>query len=232
MAAYFWALAVLSLLQQTVLYLTQPVFVAMVAPLFLRERLRGAAVFALAIALVGAGLVVLPETIITDPQQALAGLAIPLLPALLGLSCAVFSALAHVTIRHATSERPGAAPPEAPDVVVFYFTTLVGLAALGATVATGGFAGTGGTLPNTTVVGLVAGMVTAGVIGQLLLSRAYADADAPLVAIVGYARIPLSVGVDVVVWGTAAGLTGWLGAATMIVAGALLVRSGRASPPR
>ncbi len=230
MAAYFAALSVLSLLQQTVLYLTQPVFVAILAPLVLRERLRGAAAVALGVALLGAALVVLPDDLLRDPTHATAHLAIPLVPGLLGLACAVFSAAAHLTIRHATTERPDHAPPDAPETVVFYFTCAVAAGSLVATLASGGFAGTDATLSTTTTLGLVAAMVTAGVAGQLLLSRAYALAHAPAVAIVGYARIPLSVSADIVLWGAVAGLSGWLGAATMLVAGVLLVRS-QPKPP-
>ena len=81
MAAYFWALSALSLLQHTVLYLAQPVFVAMLAPFFLRERLRGAAIVALALALSGAALAVVPDELLTDPSLAAAHLDVPLLPA-------------------------------------------------------------------------------------------------------------------------------------------------------
>ena len=68
MGTYFWAVDQLSLFQNTVLHLSQPVFVAVLAPIFLKERLRGFAVLALGLALVGALVVVVP------PEQLLSGL--------------------------------------------------------------------------------------------------------------------------------------------------------------
>ena len=232
MAAYFWALTALTLLQHTVLYLTQPVFVAILAPLVVRERLRGAALVALPLALTGAALVIVPTDLLRDPSFAQAHLDIPLLPALMGLASAVLSALAHVTIRRATSVRDGdEGPADAPEIIVLYFSLAVSSGALIGSAANG-FAMMPPDLETMDTMGLIALMATTGVIGQLLLSRAYARTDAPAVAIVGYARIPLSMAADVVLWGAAAGLSGWLGAATMIVAGVLLVRSGRAKPAR
>ena len=235
MAAYFWALTALTLLQHTVLYLAQPVFVAILAPLVVRERLRGAAVVALMLALAGAALVVVPEDLLRDPSIAQAHLDIPLLPALAGLASAVLSALAHVTIRRATSVRAGdRVGADAPEIIVFYFSLAVSVGGLVGS-AIGGFEMLPSALEPIEAAALIAVMATTGVIGQLLLSRAYARTDAPAVAIVGYARIPLSMVADVVLWGVAAGLSGWLGAATMVVAGILLVRAGPkhdADPPR
>jgi len=227
MAAYFWALTELTLLQHTVLYLTQPVFVALLAPLVVKERLRGAALVALLLALSGAALVIVPDDLLRDPSFAQAHLDIPLIPALMGLASAVLSGLAHVTIRRATSARTAdPRPADAPELIVLYFSLAVSIGALLGSAADG-FPMMPTRLEAIETVGLIALMATAGVIGQLLLSRAYARADAPAVAIVGYARIPLSMAADVVLWGAAAGLPGWLGATTMIVAGVLLVRSGR-----
>ena len=229
MAAYFWALSALSLLQHTVLYLAQPVFVAMLAPLVLGERLRSAALVALGLALVGAALAVVPDELLTNPSLAAAHLDVPLWPALMGLASAVCSAAAHLSIRQATAPRGDPAAADAPDLVVFYFTATVAVAA--ALVTGGDLPGAPASISAGEVTGLVAAMATMGVVGQLLLSNAYSLADAPAVAIVGYARIPLSMLGDVWLWGAVAGLSGWLGGALMVIAGVLLVRSEPPAPP-
>ena len=69
-------------------------------------------------------------------------------------------------------------------------------------------------------------MAAAGVTGQLLMSRAYARSEAPAVAIVAYAAIPMSLGLDVAIWGAHASLSQAGGAVLMLVAGVLLVRGG------
>lgn len=233
MGLYFWAISRLTLLQHTVLYLTQPVFVALIAPAFLRERLRGAALLALVLALGGAAVVVLPGGIWTGDAAALGAMAVPLLPALAGIGAAVMSAAAHVTIRRATTTRLGeGAPADSPELVVFYFSGCVALACATLGLATGALEGPPGDLSFGTTFALIVFMATTGMVAQLLMSRAYAHTSAPTVAIVGYTRIPTSMLADTVVWGAAAGATGWAGGALMVVAGILLVRRDPRAGPR
>ena len=233
MGLYFWAISRLTLLQHTVLYLTQPVFVALLAPAFLRERLRGAALLALVLALSGAAVVVLPEGLWVGEVAAVGAMAVPLLPALAGIGAAVMSAAAHVTIRRATARRDDdRAPPDAPELVVFYFTGCVALACVALGTATDSLDGPPGDLSFATTFGLIVFMAATGMIAQLLMSRAYSHTSAPTVAIVGYTRIPTSMLADVVVWGAAAGASGWVGGALMVVAGVLLVRRDPRAGPR
>src|SRR5690606_38132388 len=103
MATYFWAVESLSLFQNTVFQLTQPVFVAVLSPMVLRERLRGAAVLALALGLAGALIVTVPPDALLRGSLVAALVGVSLLPAGVRLSSAIFSALAHLTIRMATA---------------------------------------------------------------------------------------------------------------------------------
>lgn len=230
MGTYFWAVESLSLFQNTVLQLSQPVFVALLAPFILAERLRGAALLALLLALLGAAVVIAPDHLLWWQAAPLAA-GIPLVPALMRLLSAAFSALAHMTIRLATMAHAhgptarGEADP--PELVVFHFGLWVAVACTIAALVRG----TEGFLPPerplTESLALLLGIAIAGVAGQLMLSRAYAATQAPTVAIVGYAAIPLSMVGDALVWGTAVDPAGIFGALCMVGAGALLARSTR-----
>lgn len=235
MGTYFWAVQMLTLLQYTVLHLAQPVFVAVLAPLVLRERLRGAALIAVVLALAGAALVIVPDELVTiGLAVTTTALAMPLVPGLAGLMSAMFSALAHMSVRMATvrndPERNNG-EPDAPETVVLYFMSSVTIVCVVVGLASGGFRTlpTGMSLAET--AGLIASMAAAGVGGQLCMSRAYARTQAPAVAIVGYAGIPLSMVLDVLLWNAPAQTSALLGAGLMFVAGVLLARAQREPRP-
>ena len=226
MGCSFFAVQGLTLLQHMVLHLAQPVFVAGIAPPVLRERLRGAALVALALALGGA-------LVVIRPDQALGELGrVSLLFGGAGLAAAVFSAFAHLAIRMATGPvSPDAlgvslarAEPDAPETLVFHFALWISLVGLVSGLATGGFRElpTGLTLSGS--LGAIGGMAGMGVLGQLLMSRAYARWPAPRVALIGYAGIPMSVAIDAVAWGAPVTASDALGAMAMVVAGVLLLR--------
>ncbi len=231
MAGSFYAVSGLSLLQHTILHLLQPVFVAFLAPLLLRERLRGAALAALVLALAGALVAIRPDRALGEMAE------ISWRYGLVGLAAAVASALAHLTVRLATGrparpDRPAGLwhlaagrPPDAPETVVFHFTLWGSAVALAAGLATGDFRGLPPGMAPATAAGLVAGMAGFGALGQVLMSRAYARTRAPLVALVAYAAIPISIGLDALVWGTPLSLSGLVGTACMVVAGLLLARA-------
>lgn len=229
----FWAVKALTLIQYTALHLTQPVFVAVGAPLFLRERLRGAALWALGVALMGALLVIRPDRL-ADSVAAVAWL-----PGVVKLASAALSAGAHLSVRAITGNAqvrwlPQREGPDHPDSVVLYFTLTVMVASLTFGLATGGFRGLPPGLALARAAWMIAGMAGFGLAGQLLMSRAYAHGPAPRVAIVGYTGIPLSVALDWVAWHVEPEGTAVLGATAMIAAGLLLLRSGgpTTSPPR
>ncbi|PRP90491.1 EamA-like transporter family protein [Enhygromyxa salina] len=208
MSGYFYALRALTLIENAVLHLLQPVFVAVLAPLILGERLRRGAVLALLLALLGALVVVRPD---------LAWRAnIPMLPLAAGAGAALCSALAHIMVRKSTAR-------DSPELVVFWFTIAVSAAAVAVALGRGELA----KLPAGLELGEAAWKITAmagfGLAGQLLMTRAYGRAAAPLVAIVAYASIPASIVLDLA-WGVRPGLDEALGSVLLVVAGALLVR--------
>lgn len=230
MTSNFWAVQALALVQHTVVHLLQPVAVAIFSPLLLRERLRGAALAALALALAGSLVVLVPPDLFSLPGAAESmAVGMPLVPGLVGVSSAFFSALAHIQLRLATGTDvptrldPGA-PPDAPETVVFHFTLVVSIVATAIGLALGEFSSLPVGLDLAATIGRVSAMALAGLAGQLMMSRAYARAEAPVVAIVAYAAIPLSAAIDAFVWGAPIGITAWLGAAAMVLAGVLLSR--------
>lgn len=207
MAANFYAVHTLALVQNQVLHLMQPVFVAMFAPLVLRERLHQLAFVALVLGASGALLVLAPQGDLS---------ALPLIPALVGLAGAVSSALAHVTIRKTSAT-------EAPEVVVFHFALHASLLGLLWGISSGELR-----LANVASPGhlaLVAGTAFFGTLGQLLMTRAYGQAPASVIAIVAYAAIPLSLLLDLLLWSAPFGLVSVAGAALMIAAGFVLTRT-------
>jgi S-adenosylmethionine uptake transporter len=233
MTSNFWAVQMLSLVQHTVLHLSQPVWVALLSPMVLRERLRGAALLALVVALVGAMMVILPDAVLeVGLLAALGAFSMPLVPGLVGLSSALFSAVAHMTVRQATAPELRSpldrdAPADAPETVVFHFTLHVTLVCLALGLAAGDFTALPAGLDLQGTALRIAGMALCGLVGQLMMSRAYARAEAPAVAIVAYAGIPVSALVDLLVWGQSIGTMVLLGASVMVAAGLLLVRAQR-----
>lgn len=204
MATNFFAVRALTLVQHTVLFLLQPVFVALLAPLALREPLRAVTLAALALALSGAALVIHPDA---------AAFAPPLLPALLSASSALFSALAHLSVRVAAASEPA-------ERVVFHFTLHASLAGL----AWGLAEGAPHDLELADLPALV-GLVGFGTLGQVLMTRAYHREQAARVAMIAYAGIPASVALDAWLWRAPAGVGALAGAGLMVVAGALLQRA-------
>ena len=211
MATSFFAVQALSLVQHNVLSLLQPVFVALLAPLLLRERLHALVLVALVLAGGGALLVIAPGAAIS---------AVPMVPAWLGIASAFLSALAHMMIRRTAAS-------EHPEVVVFHFAAHATLFGLLWSISAGELGRLFALVSLATLLPLV-GLAVLGVLGQLTMTRAYGHAPATLVAIVAYVGIPMSLAADLLLWNASAGLSSALGALLMVGAGVLLTRSPRA----
>ncbi|MFO7568073.1 MAG: DMT family transporter [Enhygromyxa sp.] len=219
MACYFYALRTLSVIQYTVLTLMQPVFVALLAPAMLAERLRRSAVVALAVALLGALVVLRPDRV--------QSVRVELLPVVVGLAATVLSALAHIYVRRATSPNPEAEgrPVDPPERVVFWFTVAVSLVALLGGLTQGDFLrGLPPGLELSPAVLKIAGAAGFGLAGQLFMTRAYGRAAAPIVAMVAYSAIPASLVLDWLIWDLRPGIAEIAGSLAMVGAGVLLVR--------
>jgi len=209
MAGYFYALRALTMIENAVLFLLQPVFVAVLSPVVLDERLRRSALLALVIALAGALLAIRPDRALR--------LDLPLLPFMLGTLAALCSSGAHMLVRKATAK-------DAPELVVFWFTVSASAAAVALALAVGELQGLPAGLGLGEAALKIGAMAGCGLGGQLLMTRAYGRASAPVVAMISYANIPLSVLVDLLVWGLTPGLDAVIGSLLTIGAGLLLLR--------
>lgn len=229
MSTNFWAVHALALVQHTVIHLTQPVFVAFASPRLLHERTSRSAIAALVLALVGAAIVLLPPGAPTWSTMALA-VSMPLLPGAAGLLSASSSALAHIMLRLATAPElrsrldPGA-PADAPATVVFHFTATVTVLGTLVGLLVGDFRSMPPDLSAADTAVRIAAMAGMGLLGQLAMSSAYSRGEAPAIAIVAYAAIPISAGLDAFAWGAPLGLGTAIGAGLMVLAGVILSRS-------
>ncbi|HWB76551.1 MAG TPA: hypothetical protein VG755_16400, partial [Nannocystaceae bacterium] len=149
--------------------------------------------------------------------------AMPLVPGVVGLTSAFASAFAHVMLRRATAPRDD--PADAPETVVLHFTLVVTIAGTLCGLAMGELRSLPAGLSLGATAWRIAAMAALGLVGQLMMSRAYARAEAPAIAIVAYAGIPVAALVDALVWHTTLGWTTALGAAVMVLAGWLLARA-------
>lgn len=206
MVTNFYAVRALTLVQHTVIHLLQPVLVAVLAPWVISERLRRIAVVSLALAVAGALTVVLPgQGEISSP---------PLVPASVGALSALCSALAHLTVRKTLGSEP-------PERVVFHFAMHASLASA----AWALLAGEISPIASATTAATIVAMAAFGLVGQVLMTRAYHSGRAAEVAMVAYAGIPVSMGLDAWLWDAPAGLSTIAGAALMVLAGALIART-------
>ena len=105
---FFWAITLLDLADVTVLHYTNPLWTALLAALFLKERWTGRQTISLFLAVGGIILVAQPTALFGGVSR------MPIEGVLLALGGAFFAGLAYVTVR-----KLGAS--EAPLVVVLYF---------------------------------------------------------------------------------------------------------------
>lgn len=109
---YFYAVTVLPLAEATVIHFTNPIFVAMAAPLLLGERVGPREIGGVALGLVGVVLVAQPAFLFGG-----AGVTLSPLGLAVGLLGAIFGAAASIVVRKLRTEHP--------LVVVFHFPLLV-----------------------------------------------------------------------------------------------------------
>ena len=112
LSAYFFALTQLPLAEATLLQYTNPLFAALLAWAFLREKIGVRLLAALFFSLVGTLLIVRPGAFMGE------GRSLPLLPTLMALTGAFFSGAAYVTIRKLGQS-------DHPLVIVFYLPLVV-----------------------------------------------------------------------------------------------------------
>ncbi|HXH02311.1 MAG TPA: DMT family transporter [Candidatus Competibacteraceae bacterium] len=197
----FIALAHLPLAETTVLRSTTPLFIPLIAWLWLGEPVSHTARFALALGFLGILLILRPGLAVFSPM------------ALVALTSGLLAAVAMTTIRRL-------AGLASSSEIVFYFSlmgTLLSLLPL-----TWGW--------QTPSAMQLAGLLLMGALAtsaQLLLTRAYTCAPAVELAPYVYSTVLFSSLLGWMLWGERLDGPGWLGAALVALAGVSVVRAAR-----
>jgi drug/metabolite transporter (DMT)-like permease len=200
MYCFFYALAHLQLADGMLLKMTSPLFMPLIALLWLGEALRRRTLVALAIGFLGVVLVL-------NPQGEFNAIA------LIGLLGGVLASLAKVSLRRLGRSEPSLR-------VVFYFallSTLISILPMFWHWQT----------PDLTQWGLFALVGLMGTLGQLFLTRGYAIASAAAVSPFTYASVLFGALYGYLFWDEMISLQFVVGTALIALAGGLALRRGR-----
>lgn len=209
MYCFFYAIGHIALGQAVLLKMTAPLFLPLIALLWLRERAAAQVLAAVGLGFAGVALILRPGVSGLDPV------------ALVALAGGALAALAKVSVRRLAREEPGTR-------IVFYFaliaTTVSALPALLAWQT-----------PSPLAWMLIAAIGLLATVGQLLMTRAYWAAPAPFVGPFTYATVPFATLYGWLFWGEVLDALTLLGTAVVVAAGALTmaarVRPAAGAPP-
>lgn len=176
LACYFYAVDALPLAEATVLHYLNPVFVAIIAALFLGERIDARLVAAIALGLGGTLLVARPGFLFGGSMP------LPPVGVAVALGSAFLSACAYATVRRL-------ARTEHSDVIVFYFAMFAAPIALPFALAAWVWPSPSGWL-------LMLGLGVATQLGQTFMTRGLALVTAARGTTIGYVQI-----VFAAIWG-------------------------------
>ncbi len=208
MYCFFYAIAAMPLAEAMLLKLTAPIFMPLIAVLWLHERVSPALALALGIGFAGVA-------VILDPSFSDAGVRVSP-AALVGLLGGVLAALAKVTVRRLARSEP-------PTRIVFYF------ALIAATISAVPLLWSWQTPSLPASLGLVA-IAVAATLGQLALTRGLSLAPASRMGVFGYSAVVFGAVYGWLLWEeslTLATITG-----TLFIAGAGLLATRASRPPR
>lgn len=207
LACYFYAVDALPLAEATVLHYLNPVFVAVIAALFLGERADRRLLAAIALALTGTVLVARPGFLF--------GTAAPLgtLGVVVALGSAFLSACAYATVRKL-------ARTEHADVIVFYFALFAAPIALPFALASWVWPSPSGWL-------LMLGLGVATQLGQTFMTRGLARVPAARGTTIGYVQIVFAASWGVLLFGEKLSGFTLLGAGLVVLAVVLLLAQGK-----
>ncbi|MFO7893632.1 MAG: DMT family transporter [Longimicrobiales bacterium] len=209
LSAFFFAVTRLPLADVTVIQYTNPVFTAVLAAIFLSERMRPRDVALVLLSLVGVVLMTRPGFLFGGLEERLDPFAVAV-----ALAGAILSAGAYVTVRELSKT-------EDPVVIVFWF-------ALVATAGSIPFTAAGGLMPTPWEWGALLGIGVVTQLAQVALTRGLKEERAGRAMAVAYMQI-----VFAAIWGALFfaeypdlwGLTG----ALLIVAGTAGIARSRAA---
>jgi drug/metabolite transporter (DMT)-like permease len=198
---YFYAIDHLILADAAMLTRLSPFFVGIFALFFLGERPPKAVIFAMMVAFAGGLLVIKPRFDLS------------ILPALIGLTSAVFAGGAYTVVRSLRSR-------ETPETIVFYFSLVT-------VVVLTPFAALNFHLPTGRETALLIGIGVGGAIGQFGLTLAYRYAPAAGVSIYSHTTIVFSALLGLAFWAELPDLLSFVGGVLIIAGGALAFAAER-----
>lgn len=212
MFCLFTALTLIPFADVTAITFTSPMFLTVLAMLFLGERIHAYRWSALAAGFLGVVIMVGPHLSFGSGSS---------LGVLVALAAAVFAALAMMFLRVMSG---GGA--EHAITITFYFslTSMV----FGALTAVAGWP-----WPSAEQWAVIGAVGLFGVLGQLLLTYSYRFAEASTIAPLDYANLVVAVLYGYFVFDEIPGLSTWIGAPLVVAAGLIILwREYRRSVPR
>lgn len=174
-AANYYAISKLPLSDAVLLNKMSPFFVILLSLIILKEKVANLQIYAMLVALLGAGFVIKPQFDYT------------IIPAMVGLTSAVFAASAYILVRQLRLYAD-------PETIVFFFSLFSAIVSIP-------FMLSGQYVPPTAsdlVPLILIGVSAAG--AQISMTTAYRLAPASQIAIYGYANIIFSTVFGIVLW--------------------------------
>lgn len=200
MYCFFYAIAHLPLAEAVLLNYSTPLFIPVIALLWLGETVGPRVWLAVAVGFAGILLILKPGAALYSPV------------ALIGLGAGVLAALAMVNVRHLTRTEPATR-------IVFYFSLI------STGVSTPALAWSWET-PAPALWPLLLAMGVFATLAQLLLTRAYAQAPSAQVGPFIYFTVVFAAGFAWGVWGEVPDRLSLAGIALVAIAGAIAIRYG------
>ncbi len=204
MYCFFYALSRIPLSAAFLLLSTSPLFIPIIAWIWLREPVAAAVRIAIATGFLGVLFILQPGVGIFDPA------------ALVGLAAGILSAMAMVTIRRMSSTEPAIR-------ILFYFTLVSALVSIFPLVWAW-------KTPDPAALLLMALVGLLATAGQYLLTRGYSLAPAAQIGPFTYTNVVFATFIGWVVWGETLNLLAWAGAALICIAGIIASRRSQAAP--
>jgi len=198
MFGFFYALTHMPFAECIFLGRTQPLFIAILAPVILGEKAPKVSWFAIITGLGGVALILQPKVSWS-------------IAALVAIGAAGFSSLAHILVRRLNAT-------EYPLVIVFNFTILICLFA-------GIWSLPELVLPTATQWLFLLCVAFFASLGQLCMTLAYQHDRAPAVASASYTSVVLAIIYGYFIWGEMPGPFTWLGGGLIVSGGFLLLKS-------
>ncbi len=205
----YYSVSTLPLAEATILQYLHPVFTALLALLFLKERIQGSTIVCIFLCLLGLVLMVGPSLLDTAHSE------LPLLSVGAAITGALSSAIAYVIVKRLSGS-------EDSSVIIFYFPLL----ALPLSVA---LLGNDFVMPDGQALILLVFIGVFTQIGQVGLTKAMRSEVANKVAAYSYIQVVFSIGFGLVIFGELPPMWTWIGG-TLIIVGALVNILGSAKP--